>query len=205
NGMGLKAGDIYAIGEIIDEVDPVTVLYVLCAQVMNKTYGVTTWVKFTNFEVFFDVLIPPNHPNPKEYCNILIKTMEYTNARHPNGAWVKMTSLIKDYLTVKRNDSKEYLRIRFTDHSKQRSIIQAIHQDKFKSYTICKDSLSGKYGQFIACSRIYTNRKEDYFHVSGFFILKNETRILSMNEHENCLKYDKDVIFLDNEFFCNEI
>ncbi|CAG8823554.1 26965_t:CDS:1, partial [Racocetra persica] len=45
----------------------------------------------------------------------------------------------------------------------------------------------------------------DYFHVSGFFILKDETRILSVDEHENCLKYDKDVIFLDDEFFCNEI
>ncbi|CAG8820283.1 12720_t:CDS:2, partial [Racocetra persica] len=67
----------------------------------------------------------------------------YTNARHPNGAWVKMTSLIKDYLTVKRND--------------------------------------------------------------GFFILKDETRVLSIDEHENCLKYDKDVIFLNDEFFCNEI
>src|SRR5690242_1417424 len=205
NGTGLKAGDIYAIGEIIDEVDPVTGFYVLRAQVTNKTYGITTWVRFTNFEVFFDVLIPPNHPNPKEYCNILIKTMEYTNARHPNGGWVKMTSLIKDYPMVKRNDGKEYLRIRFTDHSKRRSVIQAIHQDKFKSYTICEDSLSGKYGQFIARSRIYTNGKEDYFHVSGFFILKDETRALSVDEYENCLKYDKDVIFLDDEFFCNEI
>ncbi|CAG8833404.1 1033_t:CDS:2, partial [Racocetra persica] len=153
NGMGLKVGDIYAIGEIIDEVDSVTGLYVLRAQVTNKTYGITTWVKFTNFKVFFDVLISPNHPNPKEYYNILIKTMEYTNAKHPNGAWVRMTSLIKDYPIVKRNDGKEYLRIRFTDHN----------------------SLSGKYRQFITRSRIYTNGKEDYFHVSGFFILKDET------------------------------
>ncbi|CAG8720828.1 9217_t:CDS:2 [Racocetra persica] len=131
--------------------------------------------------------------------------MEYTNARHSNGAWVKMTSLIKDYLTVKRNDGKEYLQIRFTDHSKRKSVIQAIHQDKFKLYTICEDSLSGKYGQFIARSRIYTNGKEDYFYVSGFFILKDETRILSIDEHENCFKYDKDIIFLDDEFCCNEI
>ncbi|CAG8848880.1 19907_t:CDS:1, partial [Racocetra persica] len=110
-----------------------------------------------------------------------------------------------DYPIVKRNDGKEYLRIRFTDHSKRRSVIQAIHQDKFKSYTIYEDPLSGKYGQFIARSRIYTNRKEDYFHVSDFFILKDETHVLSIDEHENYLKYDKNVIFLDDEFFCNEI
>ncbi|CAG8756737.1 23068_t:CDS:2, partial [Racocetra persica] len=181
NDTGLKAGDIYTIGEIIDEVNPVTGFYVLRAQITNKTYGITTWVKFTNFEVFFDILIPPNHPNPKEYCNILIKTMEYTNARHPNSTWVKMTSLIKDYPIVKRNDGKEYLRIRFTDHSKRRSVIQAIYQDKFKSYTICEDSLS------------------------GFFILKDEAHVLLIDEYENCLKYDKDVIFLDDDFFCNEI
>ncbi|CAG8821088.1 11760_t:CDS:2, partial [Racocetra persica] len=161
NSTGLKAGDIYAIGEIIDEIDPVMGLYVLRAQ--------------------------------------------YTNARHPNGTWVKMTSLIKDYPTVKHNDGKEYLRIRFTDHSKQRSVIQAIHQDKFKSYTICEDSLNGKYRQFITRSQIYTNGKEDYFHILGFFILKDETRVLLIDEHENCLKYNKDVIFLDDEFFCNEI
>ncbi|CAG8769045.1 26533_t:CDS:1, partial [Racocetra persica] len=98
-----------------------------------------------------------------------------------------------------------YLRIRFTDHSKRRSVIQAIHQDKFKLYTICEDSLSSKYGQFITRSRIYMNGKEDYFHVLGFFILKDETCVLSIGEHENCLKYDKDVIFLDDEFFCNKI
>ncbi|CAG8830943.1 19539_t:CDS:1, partial [Gigaspora rosea] len=102
NETGLKAGDIYSIGDIIDEVDHATELYVMRAQVTNKSYGISTWVRFTNFEVFFDILIPSSYPNPQEYCQILRNTMDYTNARHPNGSWVKMTSLINDYPIVKR-------------------------------------------------------------------------------------------------------
>ena len=58
NSIGLNAKDIYSMGDILDKVDPVTGLYVLHAQITNKSYGITTWVRFTNFEVFFDILIP---------------------------------------------------------------------------------------------------------------------------------------------------
>ncbi|CAG8829287.1 28306_t:CDS:2, partial [Dentiscutata erythropus] len=61
---GFEPGDVFAIGDIMDEVDFVTELYVLRAQVTNKSYGISTWVRFTNFEVFFDVLVPSTHPNP---------------------------------------------------------------------------------------------------------------------------------------------
>lgn len=118
NDTGLKPGDIYSIGEILDEIDSVTELYILRAQVTNKSYGISTWVRFTNFKVFFDILIPSSHPNKEIYCKILKDTMRFTNARHPNGSWISMTSLVKDYKRVKRNDGNEYLRILFTDHNK---------------------------------------------------------------------------------------
>ncbi|CAG8732759.1 23730_t:CDS:2, partial [Gigaspora rosea] len=69
----------------------------------------------------------------------------------------------------------------------------------------CEDSINGKYGQYIAKSRIYTDGSEDWFHVSGFFVLKDRERVLSFDEHQNQLDYDKDVVFLTEEFFCNEI
>ncbi|CAG8824096.1 6164_t:CDS:1, partial [Dentiscutata erythropus] len=87
NKTGFEPGDVFAIGDIMDEVDSVTELYVLRAQVTNKSYGISTWVRFTNFEIFFDVLVPSTHPNPNAYCQILINMLEYTNAKHPNGSW----------------------------------------------------------------------------------------------------------------------
>lgn len=204
NDTGLKPGDIYSIGEILDEIDSVTELYILRAQVTNKSYGISTWVRFTNFKVFFDILIPSSHPNKEIYCKILKDTMRFTNARHPNGSWISMTSLVKDYKRVKRNDGNEYLRILFTDHNKRRAVIQAMRQQKFDSYKICEDSINGKYGQFISHSRLNAKEKEDYFHVSGFFKLKDQTRTLSIDEYQNCIDFEKDIIFLEDEFFCNE-
>ncbi|CAG8824347.1 16750_t:CDS:2, partial [Dentiscutata erythropus] len=40
---GFEPGDVFAIGDIMDEVDSVTELYVLRAQVTNKSYGISTW------------------------------------------------------------------------------------------------------------------------------------------------------------------
>ncbi|RIB07861.1 hypothetical protein C2G38_2213205 [Gigaspora rosea] len=205
NETGLKAGNIYSIGEIIDKIDHATKLYVMHVQVTNKSYGISIWVRFTNFEVFFDILIPSSHPNPQEYCQILKNTMDYTNARHPNGFWVKMMSLIKDYPIVKRGDGNTHMCIRFTDYYKQRSVIQAMRQEKFQYYTICEDSINGKYGQYIVRSHIYTDGSKDCFHISGFFMLKNIEHVLFFDEYENQLDYVKDVIFLTEEFFCNKI
>src|SRR6185436_19329712 len=125
DSSGLNSGDIYSIGEILDDTDPDTELYVLRVQVTNKSYGISTWVRFINFEVFFDILIPPSHPDPEMYCKILKDTMRFTNARQPNGSWISITSFVKDYVRIKCNDGNEYLRIYFTDYNKRKAVIQS--------------------------------------------------------------------------------